>query len=43
MDRTSPYGKGKGSSKGKEGDNGQSDKGKGAVFLRARTMRWAAY
>ena len=43
MDRTSPYGKGKGSSKGKEGDNGQSDKGKGAVFLRARTIRWAAY
>ena len=43
MDRTSPYGKGKGSSKGKEGDNGQSDKGKGAVFVRARTIRWAAY
>ena len=43
MNRTSPYSKGNGSSKGKEGDNGQSDKGKGAVFLRARTIRWAAY
>ena len=42
MNRTSPYSKGKGSSKGK-GDNGQSDKGKGAVFVRARTIRWAAY
>ena len=42
MNRTSPYSKGKGSSKGK-GDNGQSDKGKGAAFVRARTIRWAAY
>ena len=42
MNRTSPYSKGKGSSKGK-GDNGPSDKGKGAVFVRARTIRWAAY
>ena len=42
MNRTSPYSKGKGSSKGK-GDNGQSDKGKGAVFVRARTIRWAAH
>ena len=32
MDRTSPYSKGKGSSKGK-----------GAAFVRARTIRWAAY
>ena len=42
MDRTSPYSKGKGSSKGK-GDTEQSDKGKGAAFVRARTIRWAAY
>ena len=42
MNRTSPYSKGKGSSKGK-GDNGPSDKGKGAAFVRARTIRWAAY
>ena len=42
MNRTSPYSKGNGSSKGK-GDNGQSDKGKGAAFVRARTIRWAAY
>ena len=42
MNRTSPYSKGKGSSKGK-GDTEQSDKGKGAVFGRARTIRWAAY
>ena len=42
MKRTSPYSKGNGSSKGK-GDNGQSDKGKGAAFVRARTIRWAAH
>ena len=42
MNRTSPYSKGNSSSKGK-GDNGQSDKGKGAAFVRARTIRWAAY
>ena len=42
MNRTSPYSKGNGSSKGK-GDNGQSDKGKGAVFVRARTIRWAEH